>query len=190
MDTESKIRPLLLLRILKERTDEDHTLSTPQLCNILKDEYGIETFRTTIKSDIDVLQHAGYSIQVTRSTQNQYNFIERDYDIPEIKLLLDAVMSSKFITKAKSDQLAAKIIELAGPYKSNELKRNLIVDGRIKQENEQIYLIVDAINEAIKRRYAFKKQSLMSKRIEFSIIMVRSMCSVLILWFGMGIITM
>ena len=159
IDIESKIRPLLLLRILREQTDEDHTLSTSQLCRILKDDYEIETFRTTIKSDIEVLQQAGYSIQATRSKQNQYNYIERDYDIPEIKMLLDAVMSSKSITKAKSDQLVAKLIALAGSYKAKELKRNLIVDGRIKQENEQIYLIVDLINEAInkKKKISFQK---------------------------------
>ena len=159
MDIGDKLRPLYLLKILKEGTDEDHALSTTQLCQLLKEEYGISTFRTTIKSDIESLQQAGFSIQATRSTQNLYNYIERDFDIPEIKLLLDAVMSAKFLTKAKSDLLATKLIALAGPYKSKELKRNLIVDGRIKQENEQIYLIVDVINDAInaKKKIAFQK---------------------------------
>lgn len=158
MDIDSKLRPLYLLRILKEHTDEDHTLSTSQLCKMLKEEYGIETFRTTIKSDVEVLQQAGFSVQATRSTQNLYNYIERDFDIPEIKLLIDAVMSSKFITKAKSDELVAKLTELAGPYKARELKRNLVVDGRIKPENEQVYMIVDAINDAINRRRKIRFQ--------------------------------
>lgn len=158
MDIDGKLRPLLLLRILKERTDEDHTLTTAQLCRMLKEEYGIETFRTTIKGDVEVLQQAGYSVQVTRSTQNLYNYIERDFDIPEVKLLIDAVMSSKFITKTKSDQLVAKLTELAGLYKARELKRNLVVDGRIKPENEQVYMIVDAINEAINARKKIKFQ--------------------------------
>ena len=158
MDIDGKLRPLYLLRILKERTDEDHSLSTSQLCNILKDEYGIETFRTTIKSDVEVLQKAGFSIQATRSTQNLYNYIERDFDIPEIKSMIDAVMSSKFITKAKSDELVTKLTELAGPYRSRELKRNLVVDGRTKSENEQIYMIIDAINEAINNRKKIKFQ--------------------------------
>ena len=159
MNIDSKLRPLYLLRILKERTDENHTLTTAQLCEILSKEYGVEAFRTTIKADIQALQYAGFSVQLIRSTQNQYNYIERDFDIPELKLLLDAVMSSKFITKTKSDQLAAKLIELAGPYRGMELKRNLLVDGRIKQENEQIYLIVDIINDAInrKKKISFQK---------------------------------
>lgn len=164
MDIGAKLRPLYLLKILKEQTDEDHSLSTAQLCLLLKQDYGIDTFRTTIRSDIEILQQAGFSIQATRSTQNLYNYIEREFDVPEIKLLLDAVMSSKFITKAKSDQLAAKLMELAGPYRSKELKRNLIVDGRIKQENEQIYLIVDLINEAIN-----KKKKISFQKIEFNV---------------------
>ncbi len=158
MDADAKIRPLYLLKILKEETDEDHYLTTAQLCSILKNQYGIETFRTTIKSDIDLLRQAGANIQITRSTQNLYNYIERDFDIPEIKILLDAVLSSKCITKTKSDILISKLSELAGPYKSKELKRNLIVDGRIKQENEQVFLIVDAINDAINRKKKIRFQ--------------------------------
>ncbi len=158
MDIDGKLRPLYLLRILKEHTDEDHTLTTAQLCKMLKDEYGIDTFRTTIKTDVEVLQKAGFSVQATRSTQNLYNYIEREHDIPEIKVLIDAVMSSKFITKSKSDELVAKLTELAGPYRSRELKRNLVVDGRIKPENEQAYMIVDAINDAINRRKKIKFQ--------------------------------
>lgn len=151
MDISDKIRPLLLLRILKEKTDDEHSLSTAQLCAILKNDFGIDTFRTTIKSDIQILQNAGFSVQITRSSQNLYNYLERDFDVPELKLLIDAVMSSKFITKKKSEQLVVKLMELAGPYQSKELKRNLVVDGRIKLENEQVYFIVDAINDAINR---------------------------------------
>lgn len=71
MDIDAKLRPLFLLQILKERTDEDNYLTTTQLCDILKREYGLDTHRTTLKSDIEVLQRAGYSIDERRSTQNQ-----------------------------------------------------------------------------------------------------------------------
>ena len=86
MDIDAKLRPLYLTQILKERTDEDHYLTTPQLCAILKDEYGMETHRTTIKSDIEMLQQAGIGIQAVRSSQNQYNFIDREFDIAELIL--------------------------------------------------------------------------------------------------------
>lgn len=158
MDIDSKLRPLYVLKILQERTDEDHLISTAQLCQAIKETYGIDTYRTTIKSDVEVLQQAGFGIQTTRSTQNLYNYIDRDFDIPEVKLLIDAVASSKFITKSKSDHLTAKLSELAGPYKGKELKRNLVVDGRIKQENEQILIIIDIINDAINRKKKIRFQ--------------------------------
>ena len=156
MDTDAKLRPIYLIDILKERTDEDHYLTTSQLCAILKNEYGIETHRTTIKSDIEMLQQAGIGIQAVRSTQNQYNFIERDFDTAELKLLIDAVQSAKFMTKTKSDQLVTKLTALAGVNKARELKRNLVV--RNKLENEQILMIVDAINDAINQRRKIRFQ--------------------------------
>ena len=158
MDIDAKLRPIYLINILKERTDEDHCLTTSQLCTILKNEYGIETHRTTIKSDIEMLQQAGFGIQAVRSTQNQYNFIEREFDIAELKLLIDAVQSAKFMTKAKSDQLVTKLTALAGVNKARELKRHLVVDGKCKLENEQILVIVDAINDAINQRRKIKFQ--------------------------------
>lgn len=158
MDTDAKLRPIYLIDILKERTDEDHYLTTSQLCTILKNEYGIDTHRTTIKSDIEMLQQAGFGIQAVRSTQNQYNFIEREFDIAELKLLIDAVQSAKFMTNAKSDQLVTKLTALAGVNKARELKRHLVVDGKSKMENEQILVIVDAINDAINQRRKIKFQ--------------------------------
>ena len=84
MDIDAKLRPLFLLQILKERTDEDNYLTTTQLCNILKREYGLDTHRTTLKSDIEVLQRAGYSIDERRSTQNQYRFIEHEFKVAKL----------------------------------------------------------------------------------------------------------
>ncbi len=158
MDRDDKLRVLYLLRILEERTDEDHTLSTPEICSILKEEYGIETFRTTVASDAEAIRNAGFGIQTVRSRQNRYNFIDRDFDVPEVKILADAVLSSKFITKAKSEALAEKILRLAGPYRAGEIRRNLMMDGRIKPENEMVFYIADAVNEAInlKRKISFQ----------------------------------
>lgn len=101
MDIDAKLRPLYLLQILKERTDEDNYLTTSQLCNILKQNYGMETHRTTIKGDIEALQKAGFSVDERRSTQNQYRYIERDFEIAELKTIIDAIASSKFITEEK-----------------------------------------------------------------------------------------
>jgi predicted DNA-binding transcriptional regulator YafY len=165
MDNDAKLRPIYLMQILKERTDEDNYLSTAQLCKILFDEHGMETHRTTIKSDIEMLQQAGIGIQATRSTQNLYNYIEREFDDAELKLLIDAVESSKFITKTKSDQLVSKISALAGIHKAREMKRNLAVDGRYKAENEHIYYINDAINQKKKIRFQKAEYNVKKERV-------------------------
>ena len=164
MDIDAKLRPLFLLQILKGRTDEDNYLTTTQLCDILKREYGLDTPRTTLKSDIEVLQRAGYSIDERRSTQNQYRFIEREFEVAELKTIIDAVASSKFIAEGKSNELIKKLTSLAGSHKARELKRNVIVDGRGKIENKQILYIIDAINDAINQR---KKISF--QKIEYNI---------------------
>ena len=152
MDNNAKLRPLYLAKILYERTDEDHYLTTMQLAQILEEEYGIPAHRQTIKTDIELLQQFGMDIQEVKSTQNRYNLISRQFEIAELKLLIDAVQSSKFIPKERSEQMASKIVALAGQHKAEELKRNASVEGRAKSENRQDLLIVDAINEAINAR--------------------------------------
>ena len=158
MDNNAKLRPLYLAKILYERTDEDHYLTTMQLAQILEEEYGIPAHRQTIKTDIELLQQFGMDIQEVKSTQNRYNLISRQFEIAELKLLIDAVQSSKFIPKERSEQMVSKIVALAGQHKAEELKRNASVEGRTKSENRQDLLIVDAINEAInaEKKIAFQ----------------------------------
>jgi len=153
-----KLRPLFVLKILLTHTDEDHYISIAQILQILKDEYGIESYRKTIKEDIDMLMAAGYDIEFIKSSQNQYHVVSRDFDIAELKVLIDAVVSSKSISKAKSQELADKLSKLAGPYLCKELVRNIDVEQRVKGENRQLLLIIDTINTAIneKKKVAFR----------------------------------
>ena len=146
---EIKPRILYLYRILFERTDEEHPLTTTQLIKILEEESGISTHRTTIAKDITTLQEFGLDVVTVRSTQSKYFVGSRKFELPELKLLIDAVESSKFITKKKSYTLIEKIYTLASTGQVSKLKRNNYVTGRIKPDNEQIYYIVDAINDAI-----------------------------------------
>lgn len=159
MDIDAKLRPLYLLQILQERTDEDNYLTTAQLASILKQRYGMEPHRTTIKGDIEVLQQAGFGIDERRSTQNQYRYLKREFEIAELKTMIDAIASSKFIPEEKSDALIKKVTALAGIYKARDLKRNVVVDGRGKLENKQIFYIIDTINEAINqhKKIRFRK---------------------------------
>lgn len=146
---KSKSRILYLLKILDELTDEGHQLSTNEIIEILSTEYGIPAYRTTVSDDIALLCEYGVDIVTVNSTQNKYFLASRLFELPELKLLIDAVESSKFITARKSEELVAKLAKLASRNDAGKLKRNLFVDTRIKPENEQVYYITDAINDAI-----------------------------------------
>lgn len=158
MESKNKIRQVFILKVLYERTDENHSLTIAQILKILKDDYGMDSYRKTIKEDIDLLIDAGFDIEFIKSSQNQYHVISRDFDIAELKVLIDAVVSSKFISKMKSQELADKISKLAGPYMAKELVRNIDVERRVKRDNKQLLLIIDTINNAIneKKKIAFK----------------------------------
>lgn len=149
MDNDAKLRPLYLAKILYEMTDEDHYLTTAQLIQILEEKYGIKAHRQTIKAEIELLKQFGLEIEEVKSTQNRYNLYGRTFDAPELKLLIDAVESSKFITASKSKDLVKKISSLASEQVAATLTRNVSCEGRTKPGNERIYLIVDTINEAI-----------------------------------------
>ena len=155
---ESKPRILYLQKILLERTDEEHPLSTTQLIGILNEEYGISAHRTTITKDIAALVEYGLDIVTIHSTQSKYFVASRQFELPELKLLIDAVESSKFITQKKSNALIEKIHTLTSPGQVSKLKRNNYIADRIKPDNEQIYYIVDTINDAINegRQISFK----------------------------------
>ncbi len=148
---ESKPRILYLQKILLERTDDENMLSTTQLIKILNDEYGIHAHRTTISKDIAELQEFGMDIVVVRSTQCKYFVASRRFELPEMKLLVDAVESSKFITRKKSAALIEKIHAMTSTGQAAKLKRNNYVVNRVKPDNEQIYYIIDTINDAINR---------------------------------------
>lgn len=154
----SKLRPLFILKLIYEHTDENHYITIAQILQFLRDEYDIESYRKTVKEDIDLLIDAGFDIEFIKSSQNQYHIISRDFDIAELKVLIDAVVSSKFISKTKSHELADKLSKLAGPYVAKELVRNIDVERRVKGDNKQLLLIIDTINTAIneKKKIAFK----------------------------------
>ena len=146
---ETKPRILYLLRILEQYTDEEHPLTTKQLIDKLQDEYGISAHRTTLTKDIVALQDYGVDIVTVHSTQCKYFIGSRKFELPELKLLIDAVESSRFITAKKSESLIRKILTLTSQGQVSKLRRNNYVVDRIKPDNEQIYYIVDTINDAI-----------------------------------------
>lgn len=144
-----KLKLLYLLRILSEKTDEMHGLTAQQLIHELE-KYEIHAERKSIYDDIRCLIDFGYDI-VNRKTAEcgGYYLASREFELPELKLLVDAVQASRFITTKKSRELISKIEKLAGTYDAQKLQRQVFVAGRIKAENEGIYYNVDYIHNAI-----------------------------------------
>ena len=151
MANESKLRLLYIYKILNEMTDESHPLYTVQIMDILKRNYGIESHRTTVAEDVEVLQRFGIDIVKIRSTQSKYFIGNRLFQMPELKILLDAVDSSKTITRSKSRLLATKLLSLTDKFSASALRESMRSGEKVKPENEQIYYIVDAIEMAIRQ---------------------------------------
>lgn len=144
-----KLKLLYILKILTEKTDEEHCMSAQDIIDELS-AYGISAERKSIYDDIECLIYFGYDIVNVKSrTKGGYYLASREFELPELKLLVDAVQASRFITQKKSRELIAKIEKLAGPYEGKQLQRQVFVAGRVKTENESIYYNVDRIHKAI-----------------------------------------
>lgn len=148
-DNDTRLRILYLYQMLLTQTDEDHTLSTKQITDRMMEQHNILVHRTTVPKDIDLLRAAGFEIIGERKRAWEYYLADRKFSVPELKLLIDAVQSSKFITEKKSESLIEKLISLTSETNADKLKRSVHITGRVKSENEKGYYIVDAINEAI-----------------------------------------
>ena len=146
-----KRRLLLVQKLLYETTDEQHPLNTFEILDYLQ-EQGIVTNRKTLKGDIDLMVECGMDIITVQSKPNRYFWGARNFEQAELKLLIDAVSSSRFITLKKSKDLCRKIMALSSTSGKKELKRNIYATNRIKSKNESLLYIVDTVNEAIIRK--------------------------------------
>ena len=149
MDIKAKLRPFYVAKMLYEQTDEDHYLTIAQIMEQLDRKYGISTSRGTVGDDIKALQELGVEIEVEPSTQKRFYLIGRRFDLPELKTLIDAVESARFIPKEKSASLVKKLGSLTSQYNMEKLVRNVDVENRIKAENKKVYYIMEALNVAI-----------------------------------------
>lgn len=153
----TKTRLLLILELLYKTTDEEHPISTVGIMEYLE-ERGFSIDRKTLASDIKILTDMNYDIVTVKSSPNKYFWGNRNFEIPELKMLIDAVSSSRFITKKKSEELIQKIAALAGDSQYAQMKRHIVATGRAKSDNKKIYYIVDTITDAInqKKKIQFK----------------------------------
>ena len=154
---EGRVRLLRLLQLLETDSDVEHPISTPDCIRLLKERWDIDAFRITIGRDMDALAMAGYDVRTIHSTQNKYYLGTRTFEQAELKLLIDAVASSKFITASKSKVLTDKLAAMANVHQAEGLNRNISLAERIKPKNENVYEYIDVINQAIneKRKISF-----------------------------------
>lgn len=148
-----KTKLLRLQEILLRQTDEEHPITVAQLIAELA-RYDISAERKSIYDDLESLRRCGMDIQSRKGRSPGWFVGERQFELPELKLLMDAVQSSRFITQRKSDTLLSKLEGLASQHQSQQLKRQVYVSGRIKAMNESIYYNVDKLHNAVSSQKA------------------------------------
>ncbi len=158
MTEKEKPRILYVKHILETYSDEEHTLSLADIAARLADDYGITAHRITLTRDIKELSEYGLDIVTVRSTQNRYFVGTRLLEMPELRLLHDAIASSKCLTDKKSDALTDKLAALCSVHQAAALRNRVGTVCADKPQNEHVYYIIDAIYEAMHkgRKIAFQ----------------------------------
>ena len=152
-----KLKLLYLARYLMQHSDEEHPVSTAQIIEELA-RNDISAERKSIYDDIEALRNFGVDIIQVKGKNGGYYIGERDFELPELKLLVDSVQSSKFITQDKTYKLIKKIESLASVYDGQLLQRQVFVSNRVKSMNESIYYTVDVISDAITQNKKIRYQ--------------------------------
>lgn len=151
-----KQKILVLLDLFKSKTDEEHGVTTSDIIDYLA-EHGIKAERKTVYADLNTLKEYGYEISKEKKDGNYYyTLLDRDFQLPELKLLVDAIQASKFISAKKSSELIKKIENLASVYQAKQLQRQVFVSNRIKTNYENVYYNVDELNLAINENRKIK----------------------------------
>ncbi len=155
--SNQKLKLLHILKLFYQNSDEDHPLTMAQIIDSLKVS-GIEAERKSIYDDFEALRLFGIDIESIRTNTTAYYIANRSFELPELKLLVDSVQASKFITKKKSFALIKKIENLTSIYEAQSLRRQVYVTNRIKTMNESIYYNVDIIHDAISHNHQISFQ--------------------------------
>ena len=159
--TNQKLKLYRLSQIMLRETDEEHGLSIQEIRDRLE-EHGITADRKSLYDDLASLSELGIEIDKEQNGRSfYYHVVSKQFELPELKLLVDAIQSSKFITARKSNVLIKKLTSFASRYEAMQLDRQVFVSGRIKTMNESIYYNVDAIHNAIARNCRIRFEYLM-----------------------------
>ena len=133
-----KLKMLYLAKIFSEETDDMHPLTMPEIISMLA-SYGVNADRKTLYMDFEELRHFGMDIIAEKEGRSMNYYLgSRDFELPELKLLVDSVQSAKFITDKKSNELIKKLESLVSRYEAKQLNRQVVISGRIKAMNEHL----------------------------------------------------
>ncbi len=156
--TNQKFKLYRLAQIMQEKTDDEHYITMPEIKAALA-EYDITADRKSIYNDLRDLEVLGIEVEGEQvGNRYHYRVVNRPFELPELKLLVDAIQSSKFITEKKTNALIRKLETLVSKFDAQKLQRQVYVSGRIKTMNESIYYTVDAIHNAISENKKIKFQ--------------------------------
>ena len=144
-----KLKIFYILDYLQRNSHQDHPVRASELIAMLENKHHIACERKTIYSDIAALQDLGVDIVSIPGKNGGYYIASRNFELPELKLLIDAVQSSRFLTEKKSRELIEKLCNQCSVYDARLMRRDVLVSGRVKSMNETIYYNVDAIQDAI-----------------------------------------
>ena len=146
----NKNRVLFLLKYLQQHSDEQHALTTADLLQALH-ENGYAITNLTLRDDIETLIDSGFDISITKGAgvSTTYSFVDREWTLPELQILIDAISSSQFLTTEKSKDLIRRLLELACPSEKDTLEPSILVSEHVKAENNLVFINVQAIKEGI-----------------------------------------
>ncbi|MBP5353994.1 MAG: WYL domain-containing protein [Lachnospiraceae bacterium] len=147
--TNQKMKLYYLTQIMLEKTDDEHMITMPEIKEALE-AYGVTADRKSLYDDLETMRTFGIEVIGEKIGRNYYYHVgAKKFEIAELKLLVDAIQSSKFITEKKSNELIRKLTSMASKYEAEQLKRQVFVQGRVKTMNESIYYFVDDVHRAI-----------------------------------------
>ena len=146
--SNQKLKLLVLSRYLLRQSDENHPVTIPQMIEELN-RYEIKAERKSLYDDLEALRTFGLDVVGQKGKNGGYFIASRDFEMPELKLLVDSIQSSKFITQKKTLALIKKLEGLLSVHEAQLLERQLYVRGRVKSMNESVYYNVDAVSGAI-----------------------------------------
>jgi len=168
--SNQKFKFTYLMKIMTEKTDDEHSLTMPQILEELE-KYEVSAERKSIYEDFKDMSKLGIDvIKEQRGRETFYHIAGREFELAEVKLLIDAVQSAKFITQKKSKSLISKVKNFVSEHQAKQLQRQIVINDRVKTMNESVYYNVDdihtAINQNRKIKFKYYKWDIDKKLVE------------------------